>query len=300
MSTKNLSRTVIEGGRVRSNKWERRHSSRAERAKTREYLANIAKDPEFAEDETEPKRIKVYKEFDDKLGPVYRWLHSQVGKNWNEIKSEVFTTFDTRNLAGSHIVYEHLLSSVEEVPNVQRYKYRTPPEDPTTSFYKNDFYVDENGLLQIKKYISRKSRRQAIHTKVVTDWLAGRIVGKVGNKMYWFIPVSIGGFSDEWKCVWTNGYFEVADVARRGGIEYYKLEYVPVLNKLGEVIDHKPEWKIPFFWKVKRISARQDQEFSKKDLELWNEIPYWCQNVILQWAPDSLNPPRADNYSYYW
>ena len=74
MSTKNLSKTVIEGGRVRSNKWDRRHSSRAERAKTRKYLANLKKDLEFSENESQPKRDKVYKEFDDKLGPIFRWL----------------------------------------------------------------------------------------------------------------------------------------------------------------------------------------------------------------------------------
>lgn len=300
MSTKNLSRTIIEGGRVRSNKWERRHSSRAERAKVREYLANVAKDPEFAEDETEPKRVKVYKEFDDKLGPIYRWLRSQIGRKWDEVKSEIFQTFDTRNLAGQHIVFDHMLSSVQEVEN-PRYSYREVPGEPESSYYYNDFYVDDEGLLQQKKYIPRQSRhrRPAVHTKVITDWMRGRIIGKSGNKMYWFIPVSHGGFSDEWKCEW-RGYLEYGDVSRRGELEYYRLEYVPVYDNDKNIIDHKPEWKAPFFFKTKRISSRQDQEFSKEDLELWNQIPDWCQNIILQWAPNSADPPKVNQYPYYY
>lgn len=302
MSTKNLSRTIIEGGRVRSNKWERRHSSRAERAKVREYLANVAKDPEFAEDETEPKRIKVYKEFDDKLGPIYRWLRSQIGRKWDEVKSEIFQTFDTRNLAGQHIVFDHMLSSVQEVEN-PRYSYREVPGEPESSYYYNDFYVDDEGMLRQKKYIPRRSRwhNPGVHTKVITDWLNGRIVGKVGNKMYWFVqvPFSRGGHVDEWKCDW-KAYMNHGDVAHGGTLEYYKLHYEPVYDKDKNIIDHKPEWKAPFYFKVKRISSRQDQEFSKEDLELWEEIPTWCQEIILQWSPNSPNPPKADQYPYYY
>ncbi len=299
MSTKNLSRTVIEGGRVRSNKWDRRHSSRAERAKVREYLANVTKDPEFAEEETEPKRTKVYKEFDDKLGPVFRWIRSQIGRKWDEVKSEVFATFDTRNLAGKHIVFDHLLSSVQETEN-PRYSYREVPGEPESSYYYNDFYVDEEGILRQKKYVSRKSRwhKPGVHTKVVTDWLNGRIVGKVGNKMYWFIPVSRGGHADEWKCEW-KAYMSQDDVAHGGTLEYYKLYYEPVYDNDKNIIDHKPEWKTPFFYKVKRISSRQDQEFTKEDLEIWEEIPAWCQEIILQWSPNSPNPPQVDRYPYY-
>lgn len=298
MSTKNLSRTIIEGGRVRSNKWDRRHSSRSERAKTREYLANLKKDPEFEEDSVKPKRQHVYKEFDDKLGPIYRWLRAQIGRKWDEVKSEIFQTFDTRNLAGQHIIYDHMLKSVEEVEDQTRYRYLNRPEDHNTSYYKNDFYVDEEGILQEKKYISRRSRRQPIHTKVVTDWLNGRLVGKVGNKMYWFVPVSFRGFLDEWKCVW-GGYTDYDDVARRGWIEYYKLCYEPVYNTNKEITEYKPFWRKPIYFGTKRIVARQSQEFSKDDLEMWKDIPNWCQEKILDWSPNNPNPPKANQYSYY-
>jgi hypothetical protein len=49
VSTKDLSRTVIEGGRHRYNVWERRSSHRAERTSQREYLRAVEHDPAVAD-----------------------------------------------------------------------------------------------------------------------------------------------------------------------------------------------------------------------------------------------------------
>src|SRR5580692_493657 len=114
MSSKRLSKTVIEGGRHGYNKWERRHSHAEVRAGERDYLKQVITDPELADDIDIEAVRPVMKEFTDKLAPMYRWLDTQIGRPWSEVRSEIFTTFDTRTTAGRHITFDHLLSSVVE------------------------------------------------------------------------------------------------------------------------------------------------------------------------------------------
>jgi hypothetical protein len=94
------------------------------------------------------KRTKVYQGFDDKLGPAYRWLEAQSGRPWNKVRSELFARFDTRTTAGRHIVFDHLLRSVER--------------EPHRSQHRHDMLVDRHGLLQKipyrRKRLSRRER----------------------------------------------------------------------------------------------------------------------------------------------
>ena len=119
MSKKNLARTAIEGGRYGRNKWERRYSHRTDRAAERNYMSKVEHDVEYFDDYDIKPSAPVYKEFKDKLSPMYRWLHAQVGRKWDEVRSEVAEKFDTRTTAGRHITYDHLLSSVEEKPRLE-------------------------------------------------------------------------------------------------------------------------------------------------------------------------------------
>ena len=48
MSTKDISRSALEGGRHRYNKWERRYSNRQARARVREWLDQVRFDDEAA------------------------------------------------------------------------------------------------------------------------------------------------------------------------------------------------------------------------------------------------------------
>src|SRR5208283_712740 len=106
MSTKNLARTVIEGGRTGHNKWKRRNSHAENRAAEHNYLQDITLDPD-SYDEFDVAPLKhVRKDFDDKLGPIYRWLSQQVGRPWDEVRADVTKEFDTRTTAGRHIVYD--------------------------------------------------------------------------------------------------------------------------------------------------------------------------------------------------
>lgn len=107
MATKNLARTVIEGGRHRQNKKQRYFAQATERARVRSWLAHTDGDDAPA------PRPKVYRSFDDKLAPAMRWLRAQVGRAWDAVYSDLHARFDTRTTAGRHIIHDHLLRDVQ-------------------------------------------------------------------------------------------------------------------------------------------------------------------------------------------
>src|SRR5687768_8023465 len=122
MGTKNLARTIIEGGRDYNNSRARTRSTGRERAHVRDYLKAVMKDPEIWENSFIKPRKKVMKEFHDKLGAVKNWLYSFSGNCWDDVYSQIRKKFDTRTLAGNHIVFDHLLGYVNYRDKVE-YKY---------------------------------------------------------------------------------------------------------------------------------------------------------------------------------
>lgn len=307
MSKKNLSRTVIEGGRYTGNKWDRRNSHAESRAEERNYMQEVRLDPDnYDEYDIEPLQ-HVYKGFRDKLGPMYRWLNSQVGRPWDEVYADVRKSFDTRTTAGRHIVFDHLLQSVEVTPRV-RYRWSYAPDDPTTSYSDNDFYVDDDGILQKKRYLGRRYYREKVppfDTNRIANWLNGRIVGKVGNKFFWFYPTTKskkGGYSHIWASEWHRGSY-YADA----GPQFLYLVYEPIYKKdsvgraiIGEdgkmiIIDHQAKWvraSIPHL--------RQGQKLDSKDMQFWNSLPEYYQTKILQKSPGYPKPAKTNTYGYYY
>src|SRR5262245_28648881 len=108
MSTKNLARTVIEGGRTNGSRWERRHSNGPVRAGTRDALVRAAADSAF-DDLIVPCRKRVPRHFRDKLGPARRWLAAQTGRPWTDVLSDLLRLVDTRTTAGRHLLFDHML-----------------------------------------------------------------------------------------------------------------------------------------------------------------------------------------------
>lgn len=309
MSTKNLARTIIEGGRHKGNKWDRRNSHAEERARVRNYIKEVELDLENYE-EYDPEPIQhVYKGFDDKLGPIYRWLNRQVGRPWDEVRSDVSKTFDTRTTAGRHIVFDHMLQSVQVTPEPRhRYSYR--PEDPTTSYSQNDFYVDEDGILRKKRYIGRRHYYEKVppyDTRQLANWLNGRIVGQVGNKLFWFVPSDKnkkrGGWSHIWRVSWgSTSYWD-----RNIGPYFQYLNYdvlykvdgngVQVLDDKGApiVLDRIPKWV-----NASTPTLRQDRKLNDKEIAYWNNLPEHYRTKILEKSPtypEELKPKRT---SYYY
>ena len=115
MATKNLARTVIEGGRTRGNTWRRRWSNGQQRSNVRRVSGSLLNGAD-AEMTVYPARSEVWRQFNDKLGPAKRWLDTQVGRPWNKARSELFARFDIRTTPGRHIVFDHLLPEVEGLP----------------------------------------------------------------------------------------------------------------------------------------------------------------------------------------
>jgi hypothetical protein len=182
MATKNLSRTVIEGGRYRGNRWSRRYSHKQERT-AEQQLSNRMMRTDVDAALYEPRK-PVWREFRDKLSPAERWMRSQVGRPWNKVHGELMQRFDTRTTAGRHIIFCHLLPSVQVSEFTERYRF--------------DFRVDRHGIL---REVPRKRFRHRgwfvplpERESVLLEWLDARRVGERDTHLYWFVPTPAGAF----------------------------------------------------------------------------------------------------------
>lgn len=174
MAKRNLARTAIEGGRVKSCREAEHFTTRSERTQARMELRRAVVDPEYAEEVLIDERAETPygREFDDKLMPVKRWLASQVGQLWNNVYSKIKQTFDFRTTAGRHIV-GHIIGpfgyvnyrgdhprgywlDVYDKP----YDYSLPFDKQTRKvigsewreYWTCDFYVDAKGILRRGMY----------------------------------------------------------------------------------------------------------------------------------------------------
>lgn len=269
MSTKRLDRTVIEGGRVGTNKEDRRQSSQEDRVRTKQYLHKVKEDPDYWDDSTEPVRTKVNKEFNDKLSPMYRWLDAQIGRPWSEVRSEVFKKFDTRTTAGRHVTFDHLLYSVVDTASGFNTRGEYIPGRVENYVRSQEYYVDHEGILcktpyeDAGGYVTREER------EAVCEWLDGRILGKKKGKYYWFIPTDgiwkvqvVSERHPKWLyygdtikyCLWDVGEYKVTKYS-----EFLKIHY--------DVKKHGNHWKPidkPFSFKQRHAISKEDVEFFEK------------------------------------
>lgn len=177
MSRKNLSRTVIEGGRYYSNCWDRRQSHRDERASTRAWLDRVAADNAYADELAVPPRRHVYKMFHDKLAPAERWLRAQVGRPWDKVFSELRAKFDSRTVAGAHVVNSHMLGWVDR-------------GNAETARYRHDYFViDRHGILREAAFYEVSWSRLR---KELAAFAQGRRAAKTYMGWWWFVYVPKG------------------------------------------------------------------------------------------------------------
>jgi hypothetical protein len=179
VSRKNLSRTVIEGGRRYYNHYKRDHSHRIERATTRAWLDLVATDVDEADFTTPPKRPSVPKQFHDKLSAATRWLDSHVGRPWNSVYSELCAKFDRRSLAGMHVVDAHMVGEVWR--------------GDLSSRRWADLFVDRHGILRRSPFANRAWRklRAELHA-----WTRGRRAANTYMGWWWFRLVGVGPCCD--------------------------------------------------------------------------------------------------------
>ena len=166
----------------------------------------------------------------DLLGPLRRWLHSQVGRPWNDVYSEACAVIKPDSVIRAHIK-THLLQFVERHTFMHEGKvsvldtYRGGGIRPVMSqrFGRSTFYVHpETGLLEKIKPISRREWRKARREKrcETLRWLNDEFALKQINGVW---------FACQFRPVPSEGRFKAYDYAagqevgrgglvRRGGI----------------------------------------------------------------------------------
>lgn len=233
MSTKRLSKTLIEGGRHNGNKYERRHSHAEVRAEERDYLKQIICDLELADEIEIDENRPVMKGFTDKLRPMYRWMDAQIGRPWDEVRAEVFAKFDTRTTAGRHITFDHLLKSVVDTDSgFNKFGLIIDPAIPTQHtgrrpyYYTGDYYVDQQGIFcKIDRQRMKWVRLTLEDYQIASQWLNGRMLMEKSGKLYWIVPSQ-----GIWKAAWVdpNKYApQFVDNFRRNELKYYLMENGP-------------------------------------------------------------------------
>ncbi len=172
MSTKNLARTIIEGGRAPSNTQERRQSARAERKHNRRLMRLSTRNPDIDADGRIKTREPVRKDFDDKLRPKDRWLKAQVGKLWDIVYSNLRHRYDIHATKNRHLLFDHLLTTV----------FSDAPAK-----YPSDYFIDDMGILRkrVDDSIFPKWTYSRVTSQEIDMWLNDRRINKHGSKLYW-------------------------------------------------------------------------------------------------------------------
>jgi hypothetical protein len=219
-----------------------------------------------------------------------RWLNSHVGQNWNQVYSELIVKLKTFSDGNEKELCQYVTGLVEVTKDP-----RFGGEIGYYRFY--DFYVDDNGLLQRKKH-QAKVKQPKCNVRELTNWLGGRVVGKVGDKMYWFLPVIKNkkhgryNFTDKWKCQWgySNDYYYRSSY----GLRYLYLIKETVLDVDGNVLEIKDVWR-----EAGSLITRQHRKFTSDELAYWNRIPKSYQDSILKHSPEGKKILTETN-PLYW
>jgi hypothetical protein len=252
MSRRSLARTVIEGGRCGHYKAERDARIQEERAASRVFLHRLCLDPEAWDDGAEaPRRTHVAACFADRLGPIYRFLDSRVGRPWSAVRSELFQKFDSRTTPGRHVLHDHLLRDVCE----------SSEPDAVAARYKS-YAVDAEGRLTKnapppwKRHWKSASRPRPNYAAIAV-WLAGRKVGRPGggSRLFWFVPTS------------NPSRITSKATKRSDGIEYIWKDVCG-----GEIV---ASW----------LSFRQDAALGPRDEGIFLALPADVQEKLLAMAP---------------
>jgi hypothetical protein len=166
MATRNLSRTIIEGGRHHQSSADRKfRNRRRRRVRFDDHGDPIGRDPD-------PGLACLYHH--DRLGPLTRWLRRQTGRPWNKVYQELSERYDARALKGWHL-RGHLQSEVERTPDDTRWGRRT-------------FRVDAHGLLRENREPSRGHVSQAqrlLEAQAAGAWARDRRVIVHGQALFW-------------------------------------------------------------------------------------------------------------------
>lgn len=161
MATKNLARTVVEGGRDTYSKFYRKLRNRSERRLRFDLEGDVMHGQQ---------RVGGFRGFADRLSPLERWLGSNVGRGWNNVYHDFCKRFDQRTMKGWH-VRDHLLG----MSGFGRLSWAAP------------FFVDGRGILRRRprRRWDRRDRISPDEKTMALAWAAGRRVIVRGEIAFW-------------------------------------------------------------------------------------------------------------------
>jgi hypothetical protein len=161
VATKNLARTIVEGGRSTPSKVDRRTRNRRERRLRFDTEGNEV---------SGRLRVAGGKGFADRLAPLERWLERNLGRGWSNVYRDFCGRFDRRTMKGWHLD-EHLLALVGK----DRYLWRA------------SFIVDDRGILRRRPH-QRWGRAAAFSVEDEARarvWAAERQLIVHGDAVFW-------------------------------------------------------------------------------------------------------------------
>lgn len=266
MSVRKLAKEFYHAGRAGFFKDLVRDQNRSERRNSNLICHNIVKDPESSEGENFDLEDRVG--WDDGVrvrhSLVERWLDSQVGKSYEEVKKNAFEKFNAKSEDGLQILSRW------------------------TDFFKENqedrfqnYGMDENGNF-VKKFGSRHHYRKKSYTtqekREFCVFLDGRILFEKDGK--WFWRTSTEGI---WSCFlqwdglqyfhFTNGYHKI-DSQRR----YIKNKKDFILSQ-----DEHP-MKKNLYW-----SYYEEGSVPHIHCDHWSEVEFpFGFSMISEVSPDEL------------
>jgi hypothetical protein len=277
-----MSRTHRDGGFGSGwEQFERKRSTKKERARKRAFCYKAKYDEETTMEEAIENREPMWcKGWTGYWRPMRRWLASRAGQPWNQVYSELIAKIKTfSSTQDEKSIRRSIVNLVEITPDPrfgdQEYYYRCC----------YPFYVDDEGILQIKKTKPKQAKTPKCNLPELANWLNGRVVGRVGNKLYWFLPVTKNkkhgqySFSDKWVCQWGYGSSSYYSCAYYG-LRYLYLVKEYIFDNEGKIFRTKEKWKEAY-----GMITRQHRKFTPEEEAYWNKIPKFYQDKILKFSP---------------
>lgn len=187
MATKNLARTIVEGGRAQHMRYAEKYYTRSERRRTSDFLRRVMYNHDLWDSEPVPIRKHDYKDFADKTAALNRFLRTHCGRPWDQVWSTLCRNHDSRTLKGWHLVRDHAQRLVERA-DTHRAKHAS-------------FVIDAEGNLRegYKGYTRSRwhgTPRPTVGSTEIEAWRAGRRVGLRGNTLFWFVRSGRDPFPD--------------------------------------------------------------------------------------------------------
>jgi hypothetical protein len=290
MSTKNLSRTVMEEGRFGYDREQRDYSSHEDRAQNRHFLNQITSlvDPDDAG--PEPKRRKVRKYYHgSRVGAINRWIESQVGRKWDDAFSELTRKFDIRSFRGHRTIIEYVTRRITLKPTDAIHESQLSRSMWRTVFY----YVDEKGLLRCDKTPSHGPQRayDGKHLEAkIQKWANERMVMDYGTSIFWMLPE----FYEWTKCGYRDHYgsrhwypipsgrcFREHEIRTEYTTDYRNIWAMTDYEKtrrglffepVGNLLKYSREEKVRYCVRGAGNNYKQGPRFSQEDLEMWRSL----------------------------